>query len=64
MDPTAPNLHPVSSRFKEDEIFGELEAKDTDWLCAGGFATETQIFYISADDGTFIMCQVIHSAVG
>ncbi|KAF9468065.1 oxidative stress survival Svf1-like protein [Collybia nuda] len=64
VDPTAPNIHPVSSKFKDDELFGELEPKDTEWLCAGGFATETQTFYITADDGTSIMCQVIHSAVG
>ncbi|KAF8071897.1 survival factor 1 [Lyophyllum atratum] len=64
VDPTAPNLHPVSERFKHDELFGKLEPKDTEWLCAGGFATETQTFYVSADDGSILMCQVIHSAVG
>ncbi|KAG6809796.1 hypothetical protein H0H92_014699 [Tricholoma furcatifolium] len=64
VDPTAQNLHPVSERFKENELFGELEPKDTEWTCAGGFATETQIFYVSADDGSFLMFQVIHSAVG
>ncbi|KAF5382172.1 hypothetical protein D9615_004403 [Tricholomella constricta] len=64
VDPTAPNLHPVSEAFKDNELFGELEPRDTEWLCAGGFITETQTFYIAADDGKFLMCQVIHSAVG
>ncbi|RDB26308.1 Survival factor 1 [Hypsizygus marmoreus] len=64
VDPTAPNLHPVSSAFKDNELFGKLEPNDTKWLCAGGFVTETQTFYVSADDGTWVMCQVIHSAVG
>ncbi|KAG6908686.1 hypothetical protein DXG01_003700 [Tephrocybe rancida] len=64
VDPTAPNLHPVADAFKENELFGELEPKDTEWTCAGSFATETQIFYITADDGTFLILQVIHSAVG
>ncbi|KAG6851107.1 hypothetical protein H0H93_000987 [Arthromyces matolae] len=64
VDPNAQNLHPVSEAFKENELFGELEPKDTEWTCAGGFVTETQIFYIAADDGKFIILQVIHSAVG
>ncbi|KAG6862549.1 hypothetical protein C0995_000097 [Termitomyces sp. Mi166 len=65
VDPTAPNLHPVSEAFKENELFGELEPKDTEWTCTtSGFVTETQIFYVSADDGTFLMLQVIHSSVG
>ncbi|KAJ6619775.1 oxidative stress survival Svf1-like protein [Mycena sp. CBHHK59/15] len=64
VDPNAPTFHPVSSQFKGTDVFGPLEAKDTEWLCAGGFVTETQIFYTIAEDGTFLMCQVIHSAVG
>ncbi|KNZ81799.1 Survival factor 1, partial [Termitomyces sp. J132] len=65
VNPTAPNLHPVSEAFKENELFGELEPKDTEWTCTtSGFVTETQIFYVSADDGTFLMFQVIHSSVG
>ncbi|KAF4613643.1 hypothetical protein D9613_007810 [Agrocybe pediades] len=64
VDPTAQNFHPVSSKFQETELFGELESKDTEWLCTGGFVTETQIFYVITEDGTSVMCQVIHSAVG
>lgn len=64
VDPAAPNFHPVSEAFKDDQLFGELEPKDTEWLCAGGFVTETQSFYVSADDGTIVWFQVIHSAVG
>ncbi|KAF8968154.1 oxidative stress survival Svf1-like protein [Flammula alnicola] len=64
VDPNAPNFHSVTSKFSEDQLFGELEPKDTQWLCAGGFVTETQIFYVITDDGTSVMCQVIHSAVG
>lgn len=57
-------MFPVSEAFRDNELFGELEPKDTEWLCAGGFVTETQIFYIAADNGASVMCQVIHSAVG
>ncbi|KIM39821.1 hypothetical protein M413DRAFT_184485 [Hebeloma cylindrosporum] len=64
VDPAAPNFHSVSTRFSENELFGELEPKDTEWLCAGGFVTETQTFYVITEDGTSVMCQVIHSAVG
>ncbi|KAF9036202.1 oxidative stress survival Svf1-like protein [Panaeolus papilionaceus] len=64
VDPHAPNFHSVSTNLAEGDLFGELEPKDTEWLCAGGFVTETQTFYVIADDGTSIMCQVIHSSVG
>jgi hypothetical protein len=64
VDPTAPTFHPVSSNFKPSELFGELEPKDTEWLCAGGFVTETQIFYNILEDGTSLMCQVIYSSIG
>ncbi|KIY44048.1 oxidative stress survival, Svf1-like protein [Fistulina hepatica ATCC 64428] len=63
--PDAQNFFPVSSKYKESELFGELEPKDTEWLAtASGFVTETQVWYISAEDRTSIMCEVIHSAVG
>ncbi|KIJ62888.1 hypothetical protein HYDPIDRAFT_157047 [Hydnomerulius pinastri MD-312] len=62
-DPTAPNLHPVSETHKSD-LFGQLETKDLEWTCAGGFTTETQIFYHFLEDETMIMCQVIHSSIG
>ncbi|KAG5643012.1 hypothetical protein DXG03_001750 [Asterophora parasitica] len=64
VDPTARNLYPVSEAFKDNELFGELEPKDSEWTCAGGFATETQIFYITAEDGKMLIIQLIHSAVG
>jgi len=64
VDPTAPTFFPVSSSFQPEELFGELEQKDTEWLCAGGFATETQVFYTVLEDGSSLMCQVIHSAIG
>lgn len=65
MDPTAPTFHPVTSKFKSGQQYGELEAKDTEWLAqSSGFVTETQIFYHFLDDGGFIMCQVIHSSIG
>ncbi|KAJ6494844.1 survival factor 1 [Mycena vitilis] len=62
VDPNAPTFHPVTNQAKE--LFGKLEPKDTEWLCSGGFVAETQIFYTTADDGTFLMCQIIHSSVG
>jgi len=64
VDPTAPNFHAVTSNVADTELFGELEPKDTEWLCSGGFVTETQTFYVITDDGTSLMCQVIHSSVG
>ncbi|KDQ24719.1 hypothetical protein PLEOSDRAFT_1067519 [Pleurotus ostreatus PC15] len=64
VDPTAQNLFPVSSRYEPKDLAGELELKDQAWTCDGGFATETQVFYTLADDGTALMCQIIHSAVG
>ncbi|KAJ7494754.1 survival factor 1 [Mycena galericulata] len=62
VDPNAPTFHPISS--KPGELFGKLEPKDTEWTCAGGFATETQVFYTMGEDGTFLSFQLIHSAVG
>ncbi|KAF7336643.1 hypothetical protein MVEN_02098800 [Mycena venus] len=62
VDPNAPTFHPITTQTKE--LFGQLEPKDTEWLCASGFVAETQIFYTLADDGTFLMCQIIHSSVG
>ncbi|OCH94357.1 oxidative stress survival Svf1-like protein [Obba rivulosa] len=64
VDPNAPNFHPVSLAVQPSELFGELEPKDTEWTCPGGFAVETQTFYNFLEDGTSLMCQVIHSAVG
>ncbi|KAH9945372.1 oxidative stress survival Svf1-like protein [Epithele typhae] len=63
-DPNAPNFHPISSSTPPSELFGELEPKDTEWACPGGFAVETQIFYTFLEDGSSLMCQVIHSSVG
>ncbi|RPD59977.1 oxidative stress survival Svf1-like protein [Lentinus tigrinus ALCF2SS1-7] len=63
-DPNASNFHPVSSSYQPSELFGELEPKDTEWACPGGFAVETQTFYTFLEDGSHLMCQVIHSAVG
>ena len=64
VDSTAPNFHPVSSRYDTHELFGELEPKDQEWTCAGGFVAETQTFYTITDQGISLMCQVIHSSVG
>ncbi|KAI0322595.1 oxidative stress survival Svf1-like protein [Amylostereum chailletii] len=64
VDPTAQNFHPVSSNLSTNELFGELEPKDTEWLCGGGFVTETQTWYTILEDGTSVMCQIIHSSIG
>ncbi|TFY83296.1 hypothetical protein EWM64_g726 [Hericium alpestre] len=64
VDPNAPNFHPVSSTFPKEELFGELEPTDTALLCAGGFVTETQVWYHILEDGTSVMCQIIHSSIG
>jgi len=54
----------VTSKTAPQELFVKLEPKATEWTCAGGFVTETQIWYHFLEDGTFIMCQIIHSSVG
>ena len=64
VDPNAPVLHPVQLAHDQQALFGPLEEKDTQWLCAGGFVTETQTFYATTKDGGLVMCQVIHSSVG
>ncbi|KAF8273232.1 oxidative stress survival, Svf1-like protein [Lactarius quietus] len=64
VDPQAPNFLPVSSLFSSDELNGELEPKDLEWKCESGFVTETQIWYSILEDGSSLMCQVIHSSVG
>ncbi|KAJ7126105.1 survival factor 1 [Mycena epipterygia] len=65
VDPNAPTFHPVSSQVKDNsQVFGQLEPKDTEWLCGSGFITETQVFYTIGEDGTFVMCQIIHSSIG
>lgn len=45
-------------------MFGDLVPADTQWLCSGGFVTETQVWYNVLEDGTWIMCQIIHSSIG
>lgn len=64
VDPNAPVLHPVQLAHDQQALFGPLEPQDTQWLCAGGFVTETQTFYATTKDGGLVMCQVIHSSVG
>ncbi|KAG8873406.1 putative cell survival pathways protein [Tulasnella sp. 331] len=63
-DSNTTNLHPVTLNLTPSELYGELTSEDLNWVCAGGFATETQIWYQFLEDGTFMMCQIIHSAVG
>ncbi|EGN99224.1 hypothetical protein SERLA73DRAFT_182110 [Serpula lacrymans var. lacrymans S7.3] len=64
VDPNAPTFHPISSAVSPSDLYGELEQKDTEWLCSGGFVTETQVFYNILEDGTSTMFQVIHSSIG
>jgi len=63
-DPTAQNFFPVSSRYAESDLLGELEPKDTEWTCAGGFSVETQTFYCFADGKSSIMVQIIYTSIG
>ncbi|KAF7327854.1 hypothetical protein MKEN_00365300 [Mycena kentingensis (nom. inval.)] len=63
VDPNAPTFHPVAP--PAGQTFGPLEPKDNEWACVNsGFVTETQVFYTIGDDGTFMILQIIHSAVG
>jgi hypothetical protein len=63
-DLTAQNFTPVNAAIPPEELCGELQQSDTEWLCAGGFVTETQVWYVITEDGKMVMCQIIHSAVG
>jgi hypothetical protein len=57
--------HPAPSEDPAVEgSFGKLVPADTQWLCAGGFTAETQVYYSMLPDGKFLLCQVIHSSVG
>ena len=62
--PAGPQLHPVQGQFPQEALFGKLVKEDTEWLCAGGFITETQTFYATTSTGGFVMCQVVHSSIG
>lgn len=64
VDPSAPVLAPVQLAFDQEALFGPLVPSDTEWLCAGGFVTETQVFYATTATGGLVMCQIIHSSVG
>jgi hypothetical protein len=46
------------------DLFGPLEPKDLEWTIGSGFITETQVWYHSLEDGTFLILQIIHSSVG
>ncbi|PWN27516.1 oxidative stress survival, Svf1-like protein [Jaminaea rosea] len=60
----APNFHAITDTTPQDKLYGPLEAKDLEWTCAGGFATETQTWYTILKDGSFATSQIIHSGVG
>ena len=64
VNPNAPTFHSVTTRFSGDDLVGQLDAKDHEWTCAGGFATETQTFYNVIEGGQYLMVQVVHSSVG
>lgn len=58
-----PNFRAVSDT-PQDALYGALEPTDLEWTCAGGFATETQVWYSVLEDGSLVSSQIIHSAVG
>lgn len=58
-----PNFRAVSDT-PQDALYGPLQAKDLEWTCAGGFATETQVWYTTLEDGAFATSQIIHSSIG
>lgn len=59
------NLHPPTTRFPSDALYGALNRQDTEWLAtSSGFVTETQTFYATTKTGGILMAQVIHSSVG
>ncbi|KAF8588282.1 oxidative stress survival, Svf1-like protein [Ramaria rubella] len=60
----AATFYPTTSERPPNELFGELEPVDTEWACSKGSVTETQTWYNVLEDGTLVMCQVIHSSIG
>ncbi|KAE8211539.1 hypothetical protein CF327_g4724 [Tilletia walkeri] len=58
-----PNFQPITS-LPQNELFGPLTPGDLEWTCAGGFTTETQVWYTLLPDGAFASSQIIHSSVG
>jgi len=64
VDPTAPNFHAVTTGIPDSQLASPLEQSDLEWQCAGGFVTETQVFYAITEDGKAMMFQIIHSSVG
>ncbi|GAA6003796.1 hypothetical protein JCM10207_003604 [Rhodosporidiobolus poonsookiae] len=61
---SGPNIHPVQSSFDQQALYGPLTKEDNEWLCPGGIATETQVWYTTLPNGAVVMAQVIHSSVG
>ncbi|KAF8312480.1 survival factor 1 [Clavulina sp. PMI_390] len=64
VDPTAPTFRPVTSAFEAKDHFAPLEPKDLEWTIGSGFVTETQVWYHTLEDGTFLILQIIHSSAG
>ncbi|CEH18890.1 SVF1-LIKE PROTEIN YDR222W-RELATED [Ceraceosorus bombacis] len=58
-----PNFKAISDT-PQNALFAPLEKSDLEWTCAGGFTTETQVWYTILDDGAFATSQIIHSAIG
>ncbi|KAG8921591.1 putative cell survival pathways protein, partial [Tulasnella sp. 418] len=64
VDPTAQNIHPITSSTAPADFCGELSPDDFNWSQSGGFVSETQTWYHILDDGSLLMSQVIYSSVG
>lgn len=56
-------IKPVSAQTQETP-YTELKREDLRWKAMESTCVETQTFYVTADDGTMAMAQVIYSNVG
>ena len=53
----------VIARTKDQNPVSELTAEDYQWTLPDQSHVETSTFYVTADSGHAIMCQIIHSKV-
>lgn len=58
------NFHPVTDRYDQTQLHGELAPNDVNWTCPSGLSTETSTWYITLEDGSFFINQIIYSPVG
>jgi hypothetical protein len=59
----AESFQSVVDRTKDQNPFSDLTPDDYQWSLIENSHVETSTFYITADSGHAVMCQIIHSKV-